>query len=353
MRLEHRYFCIGILCTFLIWPLSSRTQSMIADLSGDASPTIFQYIAGNEISRMTLTADFSTLTSERNEDHNLEATLVMEGPNYFQEKMDIKIELRGRNRRLVCDMPPMKLNFSKKRLDERGLRKDGDKLKLVTHCADEYGEEYLLREYWAYRLYNEFTPASFQVHLVKIRYIDSANPGVRVDEKMAFILESKEELAQRLGGKDEDFWGLKPNDVDKESYYNTVLFQYMIGNDDWGMESPHNLAFVKSPDGRPPLVIPYDFDFSGFVNAPYAKPNPKYGGFSVLDRIPMGYFNSPAELQSTLDAFQTAREEKFRCFDACVWLSDRSKKRLDKYLEGFFKQLENPRKIERIFLEGK
>lgn len=349
MNLKRLFYCMSVSAALLVFPFSSWTQA----LTSDAAPTIFQYIVEKGVTHMTITTDFTTLTTERNEDHSPHATLTMEGPNYFRETMKIKVELRGRNRRLVCDMPPLKLDFSKKRLAERGIGEDGDKLKLVTHCADEYQEEYLLREYWAYRLYNELTPASFRVHLIKIRYIDTADPNVKNREQMAFILESKEELAKRLGGEDEDFWGLKPEEVDKESYYNTVLFQYMIGNDDWGMESPHNLAFVKLPDDAPPIIVPYDFDFSGLVNAPYAKPNPKYGGFSVLDRIPIGSFESRDDLEATLDGFQQTRATGLKCFEECAWLSDRSKKRMEKYLEGFFRQVENQKKIERLFLDGK
>ena len=352
MNQEYPGARIEFLCLLLLWPLYAWSQPEHLFVDEPSTPTIFQYIAANQIERMVITTDFTKLIAERNEDHHLDATVVMEGPNYFRETMRLKVQLRGRNRRLVCEMPPLKLDFSKKRLSERGLSEDGDKLKLVTHCADEFQDEYLLREYWAYRIYNQLTPVSFQVHLLRIRYIDTSDPEQQMEDQLAFLIESKEELANRFDGKDEDMWGLTSIDVDKQSYYNTVLFQYMIGNDDWSMESPHNLAFIERPDGEPPLIVPYDFDFSGLVNAPYARPNPKWGGFSVLDRVAMGAFDTREDLQNTLDGFLSLKNGGFNCFEECRWLSERTKKRMEKYLLGFYKQLENTRKIERIFVDG-
>lgn len=351
MNQEHPRTRIGFLCLLLMWPFFSVSQPEPLFVDEQSAPTIFQYIVANQIERIIITTDFTTLIAERNEDHNLDATIVMEGPNYFRETMRLKVQLRGRNRRLVCDMPPLKLDFSKKRLAERGLSEDGDKLKLVTHCADEFEDEYLLREYWTYRIYNQLTPVSFKVHLLQVRYIDTSDPKQKVEDQLAFLIESKEELANRFNGKDEDMWGLTSADVDKESYYNTLLFQYMIGNDDWSMESPHNLAFIERPNGALPLIVPYDFDFSGLVNAPYARPNPKWGGFSVLDRVAMGAFDSKEDLQDTLDSFLGLKEKGLDCFAECIWLSDRTKKRMEKYLLGFYKQLENTKKVERLFLD--
>jgi hypothetical protein len=352
MNQEYPGARIEFLCLLLLLPLYAWSQPEHLSVDEPSTPTIFQYIAANQIERMVITTDFTKLIAERNEDHHLDATVVMEGPNYFRETMRLKVQLRGRNRRLVCEMPPLKLDFSKKRLSERGLSEDGDKLKLVTHCADEFQDEYLLREYWAYRIYNQLTPVSFQVHLLRIRYIDTSDPEQQMEDQLAFLIESKEELANRFEGKDEDMWGLTSTDVDKQSYYNTVLFQYMIGNDDWSMESPHNLAFIERPDGEPPLIVPYDFDFSGLVNAPYARPNPKWGGFSVLDRVAMGAFDTREDLQNTLDGFLSLKNGGLNCFEECRWLSERTKKRMEKYLLGFYKQLENTRKIERIFVDG-
>jgi len=353
MYAQHPFARIGLLCLILMCPLFSWTQSVALTVDEQSELTIFQYLVDKEINRITITTDFTRLAAARNENLKLDATVVLEAPDYFQETMDVNVELRGRNRRLICNMPPLKLDFSKKQLTQKGLRKKGDKLKIVTHCIDEYEEEYLLREYWAYRMYNELTPLSFQVHLVRIRYVDTSNSGEEVDDQLAFIIESKEELAERLGGEEEDLWGLTRPDVDKISYQNTLLFQYMIGNDDWSMESPHNMAFIKPSNGEAPLMVPYDFDFSGLVNAPYARPNPKWGALSVLDRIPMGAFASKTDLQSTLNDFLKLKDNGLKCFEECAWLSERSKKRIDKYLTGFYKQVENTKKIERIFLTEK
>jgi hypothetical protein len=49
-----------------------------------------------------------------------------------------------------------------------------------------------------------------------------------------------------------------------------ALFEFMIGNTDWFIQNRHNLEFVVVPGHNLLVPIPYDFDYSGLVNAPYA-----------------------------------------------------------------------------------
>ncbi len=50
------------------------------------------------------------------------------------------------------------------------------------------------------------------------------------------------------------------------------VFQYMIGNTDWSVRALHNVVLLKEDPTALPIVVPYDFDWCGLVNAPYAVP---------------------------------------------------------------------------------
>ncbi len=47
-----------------------------------------------------------------------------------------------------------------------------DKIKLVTHCSAG-GEEYLLKEFLIYKMYNVLTEYGFKVRLLRVNYINT------------------------------------------------------------------------------------------------------------------------------------------------------------------------------------
>ncbi len=49
------------------------------------------------------------------------------------------------------------------------------------------------------------------------------------------------------------------------------VFQYLIGNTDWSGVEMHNMELFQTPAGVY-ATIPYDFDFSGIIDARYAEP---------------------------------------------------------------------------------
>lgn len=335
----------------LLFSLSAWSQASFE--GADKKLTFFQSLQKEQITNVSLATNFSKLCAEKNQGHELDALMSWENAEGETETMALKISLRGKNRRHMCDMPPLRLNFPKKELEKRGYSKKGDKLKVVTHCMESAeNEQLVLKEFWTYRLYNEMVPFSFQAHLLKIRYIDTALPKERQESEamMGFMIESKEELAKRFDGKDEDIWGLTPDEVEQASYQSTVLFQYMIGNEDWDLSMRRNVAFIQPKNGGLPLLVPYDFDFSGLVDAPYAVPKISAGATSVQDRIVMGKFESRDDLLDAIDLLLTLREKDFRCFEDCSYLSDSSKKSMNRYLDSFFKKLVNTKRMERMFL---
>jgi len=161
-------------------------------------------------------------------------------------------------------------------------------LKLVSHCAeDEMAEQNLLKEYLAYKIYNEITDRSFRVQLLKINYVNSED-GSDYGQKYAFLIESTKELGARLEAEKIEQFSISIKDVQSQYAQELALFQYLIGNTDWQIPFMHNVKIFKSTDQPNPVVVPYDFDCSGFVNTDYARLNPDFQQKEVRQRIYMG-----------------------------------------------------------------
>ena len=177
-----------------------------------------------------------------------------------------------------------------KELEASGYSKFDD-LKLVTYFYEDkkVSKEILLKEYLAYKLYNAITGYSFRVQLVNLE-VEDINTG-KEDKQMGFVIEDTDQLRNRLDAKKltEDAV------ISEESFHKiqtqiTGLFQYMIGNSDWNTLPGKNIKLFDV--GGKIMMIPYDFDFSGMVNAPYAVPDNTKNLKSVRDRIYLGFDDS-------------------------------------------------------------
>ncbi len=59
-----------------------------------------------------------------------------------------------------------------------------------------------------------------------------------------------------------------------------AIFNYMIGNTDWSVPNQHNVRILSQSNAERPnlgIIVPYDFDYTGLVNADYAVPIEQLG----------------------------------------------------------------------------
>lgn len=308
---------------------------------------------------VTIAAPFSTLMTERNDEDYLEGTFSYAEHGGEPSTLDLKLRARG-NFRLnpeICEFGPIRLNFSKKQV-EGTLFEGQDKLKLVTHCDNNNPayEQYALREYFAYRALSLLTPASFSVRLMEITYVDTDREG-RARTKYGFVIEDDDDLAARLGME-----SMKIGDVEHEQLeplqQNLVnVFAWFIGNTDYslirgapGDDCCHNSVLLSATGGPPFTPVPYDFDASGIVNAPYAAPNPNFAIRNVRQRLYRGQCENNALLPGTLGRFLEERTEFYEVLDSIEALSGRSKKYLDRYMDSFFRHITDQTQIDRNLL---
>jgi hypothetical protein len=113
----------------------------------------------------------------------------------------------------------------------------------------------------------------------------------------------------------------------------------MIGNTDWDLHTTRNLRILKHPDHAKLLAIPYDFDFSGFVNAPYAIPSADLHMQNIRDRYFMASELPTETIQKAFRKISAAKNDLVACCQKSG-LSDKAVKDMTGYLEGFFKGME-------------
>ena len=141
---------------------------------------------------------------------------------------------------------------------------------------EEQSDQTLLKEYWAYQLYQQITPNSFKVHLVKIIYRNTNKPEEST-EHFAFLIENNQELADRIGGEMVSRFGVTPTKIDETSYHQAMMFNYMIGNLDWNIMHQRNVKYIQKDTSSPLIIVPYDFCLL------YTSPSPRD---ATLSRMP-------------------------------------------------------------------
>jgi len=224
----------------------------------------------DEVIRMEIRSDFFNLINDRTENSEYQdAELKYLTADKKSLILKVKIMTRGHFRRNPdnCSFPPLYINFKKSEV-KNTVFENQDKLKLVTPCQ---GEDDLVEEYIIYKLYNRVTDMSLRVRLVKVSYYDTG-AGKKLFERYSFFIENPEQAAIRNNAGIIEK-NLTPFDLDTENYKKMTIFQYLIGNVDWNVEMGRNVIFMQPDDtAKAPCVVPYDFDFSAFVNAHYTLP---------------------------------------------------------------------------------
>ena len=128
----------------------------------------------------------------------------------------------------------------------------------------------------------------------------------------------------------------------------------MIGNTDWQLENLQNLVLLKinDPHQPEPYPIPYDFDFTGLVDAHYAIPAPVLELSSIRERKYWGRCYSEEELRETFAYFLDKKDEIYALFLNNELLNKNSQNWCRSYLDSFYAIAGNERTWKRNFMEN-
>ena len=341
--------------TFIVTIVLAAGLVLALPAPGRAQTTGDPLFAQDTVLDVTIPAPMTTLVRERPRESYLPGTLRYAEASGESRTLDIGLRTRGHYRHETCGFPPLRLNLKKSELSG-SLFEGQNKLKLVTHCETGASfEQYLLREYLAYRVLNLLTDRSFRVRLLRVRYID--NEERRKEQvRYAYLIEHKKRLAKRIGIPVLDVEEIEVAELDGEFLNLTSVFQYFVGNTDFSpIAGPpdsnccHN--YVLFGDGDAPIkAIPYDFDQSGFVNAPYAAPDSRLRIRSVTQRVYRGRCPFNEFVPDSLAAFEAMRAPIYELIETQEELDERSRKHLRRFVDRFYKDVSEPVRVERNIL---
>ncbi len=345
----------ALLLVLLVVALPASPAPTRAATALQANATFGVLFRDHEPLRLRIEADFHELQRDR-DDENEErpGRLFIEGSADSATGYAIEIRTRGRFRLQsnVCRFPPLRLDLPRSEMD--GTVFEGqDKLKLVTHCRDDDRyEQNTIKEYLVYRIYNTLTDRSFQARLARIVYIDSSGDDDPV-ERWGFVIESEEALAERLGSSvlEESPQGVPPGRIMAAEAARVDLFQYMVGNTDFSIYSSHNVVPFLPP-GESVIPVPYDFDWTGLVDAPYAKPDPSLRLRNVRQRIFRGICRQPLDYSALYADFLARKDDITALVSEQPQLGESEREKVLKYLGDFWETLEDPRKASRSIEEA-
>lgn len=304
--------------------------------------------------RVEITAPFARLINERPKELEFPGSFSFRDPDGATVELDLKIRARGNFRHANCDFPPLYLNF--KRSQVAGTLFDQqNKLKMVPHCKDSGRyQQSVLREYLAYRILNTLTDRSFRVRLLDVTYVDSEGRRPRM-VRSAFLIEHHDRLGDRLGMQKLNIFPDNVSDLQADHLNLTTMFQYLLGNTDFSPilgskgECCHNYEMFGT-EGVPLLAIPYDFDMSGWVYTPYARPETGLGIDDVRQRLYQGFCLNNGYVEASVARFLQARDTLYALVADQPALDSSVREALTSYLDEFYETISDSDSVEQEIL---
>ena len=322
--------------------LTALAIAAAAPAAGFAAPAK-PLFASDDLIRVTITGPISTLASKRSRGA-LPGTLTANGIAH-----PISLSPRGitRLKKDICQFPPLRVDFTQAP-PPGSLFQGQRRLKLVTHCRNSQDfQQKVLLEYSAYRLYNILTPQSFRARLAQVDYVDP--DGKPVTSRVGFFLEEFDDVAQRNDMRVAHMGSLVGlEQIDPTAGARFAIFNYLISNYDWSMragpqgeECCHNGRLMSVSGGGVLTPVPYDFDFSGLVDAPYAGPPEGVPVKNLRDRSYRGYCAHMAQARAIAAQVSARRVQILGMFGTIPGMDPRTAQRAAGFIGGGLADVDN------------
>lgn len=334
----------------------------VGDLEGTKQPIVFNpstqlkkssfydYLFKLEgIPEIVINTDVKQLIRKSLKEEYQEATLKIQEPSdgslsFFKGR----IRARGNMRKKVCNIPPVKFDFSKKVLDSLGLLKN-DKLKFVFPCQNnERSQELLYKEFFLYELYQFIDSNSIKVKLVEVTFLEGEKQKLKFN---GFLIEDEVEYARRKKATVIEKGRINPSGLHRSSFLKMLFFQYMIANTDWTVANRHNLELVKLPEINKVVALPYDFDYSGFVGQKYAVPHESLPIDDVNERYFFNYKMRQYEFYEMVRFYQSIEKDLYRICEEATYMKPKTIEANKAFLRSFFQLLKRPESLKRDILK--
>ena len=261
------------------------------------------------------------------------------------DSIKMALKSRGNFRLEHCYFPPLWVKFNKK--DTKGTAFAGHKkLKLVLPCYNRSGSnELIVREYLCYKLYEVISPYYFKSRLVDIDFTEIISKKQKKFQLKGILIEDLEKTAERYNAKPREDIKIRTAQMQDTASLRFAFFQYMIANTDLSSTYQHNTKLVQL-NSTNFISMPYDFDMSGMVNAPYAVVSQV--GSEVLpvqnvrERLYRGWCRSAAVTEFVRNDFISKKSSFFSVVDQLKsYLTEKEINSIKSYLEEFFEIISN------------
>ncbi len=333
---------------FLLFLLLSSYLSVSAQ-KAELSPLF----SDNKPLNIKLELSLKDVRKETNDTTYMEGILHFEIPSGTWDTIDVKIRTRGDFRLKECFYPPLRLKIKKK--DAEGTIFEGNKaLKLVLPCKKSGDcNDYVVKEFLCYKIYETITPYTFSTRLVNIDFWDNSGKNPKNYQLVGFFIEDDDLVAERYNGMVKEKLTLHPLALHDTTAIQHDLFQYLIANIDWSTTYMHNEKIIVTEDPLRYIPLTYDFDMSGFVNAPYAVVNPDFEMTTVRDRIYRGFCRKDDQVVEYVRNQYVQEEAKiFATINSYEkLLPERDYKSLEKFVTEFFETLKDDKKFKQEILD--
>lgn len=268
------------------------------------------------------------------------------------DSIKVDVRARGEFRRKECYYPPLRLKIKKG--DAKGTIFEGNKsLKLVMPCKQvKENNALILKEYICYQMFEPITKYIFNTRLTNIEFTDSNNKKTKGVQLRGFFIEDDDLVAKRHHGKIVEDLKLHPKALQDSSSVRHDMFQFMVANTDWSTTFLHNAKLIQLDESKAFIPLAYDFDMSGFVNAPYAVPNETLGIINVRDRLYRGFCRSPEVAQAIRKEYLSKEKEildALKRYESGLEPKDYASTM--KYMEDFFVIFKSDAKFKATILD--
>ena len=345
----HSFFplCVTLSCTLFAFTFQTWAQT-VPSATGLQQPSSEKGLFDtDDVLQVTLSGDMRNLLKDRSTaPKNYPLVFSYTKEDGSETAMPVEVKTRGHFRRLIgnCIYPPLLIQFPKEE-HLSSIFSEQKKLKLVMPCV---GDEYIIREWLVYKIYNLVTPKSFRARLVKVKLEDARNKKPETPF-YGILLEEEKQMAKRNQMISVER-KMKPEQTQRGAFVTMAVFEYLIGNTDWSIQYLQNIKLLATDSNAVPVAVPYDFDHAGIVNAPYAHPaeelqmsslqQRRYRGFCIRD---MKVFDGDIALYNKL------KKDIYSLYTGCTLLDAKYIKNTIKYLDEFYATINNPKAWQKEF----
>ena len=201
------------------------------------------------------------------------------------------------------------------------------------------------------------TDISFRARLLEVTYVDTDREN-RETVSYAVFIEHQDRMAKRIDTPTVVIPRMITVPKLNSEYAGlAALFQYFVGNTDFsqiatapGEDCCHNHE-LYGHDGEKMYSVPYDFDMTGFVNAPHARPNSRFELRNVRDRLYRGRCVHNEYLAAAVVKFNEQRDAIYELVNNQEQLTNSTRKSQVRFIDSFFKDIESDKRINKNLMD--